>query len=74
MNGDRLHGRVVKFACFALAAQGFAGSDPGCGPRTAHQAMLRWHPTQHNQKDLQPKYTAMYWGLWGEEEKKGKKD
>ena len=24
-------GRVVKFACSALGAQGFTGSDPGCG-------------------------------------------
>ena len=28
-----------------LAAQGFKGSEPGCGPSTAHQAMLRQHPT-----------------------------
>ena len=41
-------GRVVKFACSALAAQGFAGSDPGRGHGTTRQAMLRWHPTCHN--------------------------
>ena len=41
-------GQVVKFARSALAAQGFVGSDPGCGPSTAHEAMLRQHPTCHN--------------------------
>ena len=35
-------GQVVKFAHFALAAQDFAGLDPGHGPGTAYQAMLRW--------------------------------
>ena len=35
------HGRVVKFAYSALVAQSFADSDPGCGPGTTHQAMLR---------------------------------
>ena len=39
------HGRVVKFACSISAAPDFAGSDPGRGPSTAHQAMLRWPPT-----------------------------
>ena len=39
------HGRVVKFVCFALAAQGFTSLDPGQGHGTAHQAMLRRHPT-----------------------------
>ena len=34
-------GQVVKFVCSALAAQGFGVSDPGCGPSTTHQAMLR---------------------------------
>ena len=41
------------FARSALAAQGFGGLDPGHGHGTTHQTMLRWHPTQHNQKDLQ---------------------
>ena len=54
----------------ASAAQGFAGSAPGHRHVTAHQAMLRWHPTQHDQKDLQLEYTTMYWGGFGE--KKGK--
>ena len=38
-------GRVVKFAHSALAAQGFAGSDPGRGRSTTHQAMLGQRPT-----------------------------
>ena len=36
--------REVKFVP-ASAAQGFVGSDHGWRPSTAHQAMLRWHPT-----------------------------
>ena len=44
----RPRGRVVKFARSASAAQGFAGSDPGRGHGTAHQAMLRQHPTCHS--------------------------
>ena len=47
--GGRPRGRVVTFVCStAAAAQGFAGSDPGCGHGTAHQAMLSWHPTCHS--------------------------
>ena len=38
-------GRVVEFTRSTLAAQGFAGSDPGCGHGTAHQAKLRRRPT-----------------------------
>ena len=41
-------GRVVKFARSVLAAQGFAGSDPGCGHGTTRQAALRWHPKCYN--------------------------
>ena len=41
-------GRVVKFSRSAAVAQGFAGLDPGQGHGTAHQAMLRRHPTRHN--------------------------
>ena len=41
-------GRMVKFAGSALAARGFAGSHPGHGHGSAHQAMLRSHPTSHN--------------------------
>ena len=40
-----LHGRVVKFARSAAAAQ---GSDPGHGHGTARQATLRRRPTSHN--------------------------
>ena len=41
----RARGRVVKFTCSALAAWGFASLVPGHGPGTAHEAMLKWHPT-----------------------------
>ena len=63
-------GQVVKFMCSASVAQGFPGSHPGCGPSTAHQAMLRQHPTQQNQKDLQLEYTTMFWGSLGRRRKK----
>ena len=42
------HGRVVKFACSAAVAQGFAHLDPGHGHDTTQQATLRQHPTCHN--------------------------
>lgn len=38
-------GGVVNFVHSASRARGFTGSRPGCGPNTAHQAMLRWSPT-----------------------------
>ena len=38
-------GQVVKSVHSASEAQGFAGSDPGCGHGTACQARLRPHPT-----------------------------
>ena len=40
-------GRVAQWLslCSDSVAQGFAGSDPGRGPSTVHQAMLRRHPT-----------------------------
>ena len=41
-------GRAVGFVCSASVAQVFASSDPGHGPSTA-QAMLRQHPTRHNE-------------------------
>ena len=47
----RSRGRVVGFAFSASAAQGFIGSDPRPRHGTARQAMLRRHPTWHNQKD-----------------------
>ena len=58
----------------ALAAWGFASSDPAHGLRTAHQAMLWRCPTWQSQKDLQLEYTTMYWGLWGAKEEGGKKE
>ena len=64
------HGQEVKFVPSALVAQSFAGLDPGHGPSTTHQAMLRRRPTQHSQKDLQLEYTAMCWGGFGEKKKK----
>ena len=33
--------------------------------RTAHPAMLWWHPTGKNSNDLQLGYTTMYWGSGG---------
>ena len=42
------HARVAEFECSAWAAQGSAGSHPGRGHGTTHQAMLRWRPTSHN--------------------------
>lgn len=61
----RPHGRVVKCTCSVSAAQGFNSSDPRLRHGTTHQTMLRWHPTRHNQKDLQLEYTAMNWGALG---------
>ena len=42
---DWSRARVVKFVHSALAAHGFAGSDPGHGYGPTHQVMLRRHPT-----------------------------
>ena len=42
------HGRVVKFARSASAAQCFVGSNPGYGHGATHQATLRQHPMYHN--------------------------
>ena len=67
-------GWVVKFARSVSAAQGFTSSDPVRGLSTAHQAMLRWRPTQHNQKDHNYNIQLCTGGLWGEEEKEKKKD
>ena len=46
--GGQPCGRVVKLTRSALVAQGFAGSDPGRGHGTTHQAMLRQSPTRHD--------------------------
>ena len=68
------HGRVFKFARFALVAQGFTGSHPGRRHGTTHQAMLRRHPTQHIQKDLQLEYTTVYWRALGRRRRRRKED
>ena len=52
----------------ASVAQGFTGSDVGRAHGTAHQALLRWCPTRHKQKDPHLEYATM--GLWGKEERK----
>ena len=56
-------------ALLTSAAQGLAGLDPGPGHGTTHQAMLRWHPTQHSQ-DIQLEYTTMYWEGFGRTRRK----
>ena len=68
--GGQSHGRAIKFAGSTSAAQGFASSDPGCRHGTTHQAILRWLPTQHNQKDLELEYTTIYWGILGRRKRK----
>ena len=66
---------MVKFALSASAAQSFAGSDPGCGHGTAHQAMLRWHPTCRNYKDPKLKKNRQLdtGAVWGEKAEKQKR-
>lgn len=55
---NRVVGKLLKFeegagpvvewlsSWVRFTAQGFTGSGPGCGHGTAHDAMLRQHPTQ----------------------------
>ena len=62
---------MVKFALSSLAAQGFAGSDPGRGHGTDCQAMLRQRPTCHNQKDPLKRQNYVLGGFG--EKKQGKK-
>ena len=64
---------VFKFGHSTAVAQAFAGSDLGRGHGTASQATLRWHPTCHNYKDLQLRYTTMYQGGFGEIKQEKKK-
>ena len=71
--GGKPCGRVVKCAYSASVAQCFDCLDPECGRDTTSQAMLRQHPTQHNQKDLQLEYTTMYWGALGRRRRKKRK-
>ena len=63
-------GRVVKITHSAPVAQGFTSLDPGRGHGTTHQVMLRWHPTCHNLKDPQLKYTTMHWRDLGRKSRK----
>ena len=65
-----LNGQAVKFTHSALAAQSFAGLDAGCRHGTAHEAMLRQHPTCHNQKDPQLKSYHYVPGDFGEKKEK----
>ena len=58
--------------CSAAAAQGFAGSNPGHGHGTAHQATLRWRPTCHNWKDPQLKIHNYIPGDFGSKKKNKK--
>ena len=62
--------QLVKFECSTSAAQAFTGSDPGHRHGTTCQAMLKWCPISHNQKDLQAEYTTMYWGDLGRRREK----
>ena len=59
---------VVKFTCSTSAAQGFAGSDPGCGPSSAHAEVVS-HIAQ-----LEGPMTRIYnYGLGGFGKKKKKR-
>ena len=59
---------MVKFVRSASAAQGFAGSDPGCGPSTTHQAMLAEAASHMPQIEGRTTKTIQRCtrGLWGE--------
>ena len=64
-------GRVVKFACSAVVAQGFAGLDPGRGHGTTRQATLRQRPTLPQLKGPAAKiYNYVPGGIWGDEAEK----
>ena len=67
------HGQVVKFTHSALAAWGFTSPDPRHRYGTACPAMLRWHPTQHNQRHSQLEYTTLYWEGLGRRRRRNKK-
>ena len=72
--GDRSHGRVVKFTCSASVTQGFTGSDTGCGPSTAHQAMLRrWVAHTAEIEGPTTRISNYVLGGFGEKKKKKKK-
>ena len=63
-------GPVVRFPHSASMAQGFVGSDPGCGHGTARRATLGWHPTCHSWEDPQLKIHSYVLGGFGEKKKK----
>ena len=67
------YGWVVELVHSASLVQGLTGSDSRCRPSTAHQAMLRLRPTEHNQKELQLEYTTMYWGALGRRRRRRRK-
>ena len=58
----------LSFHAPALAARGFASSDPGCGHGTVHEAMLRQGPTEA----LTTKIYNYVLGGFGEKKKKKK--
>ena len=45
--------RSCEVCALCFGGPGFAGLDPRCGPTTAHQAMLRQHPTYKIEEDWQ---------------------
>ena len=65
----RPNGQVVKFACTALVAQGFAGSDPGCGHGAAHQTMLRRRPRAQLERPTTKIYDYVLGGFGEKKEK-----
>ena len=69
----RPHGLGVKFLHSTSAAQGFAGSDPGHGPSTAHLAMLRWVSHIAQPERLTARIHNCVLGDFEEEEEKKKK-
>ena len=63
-----------KFARPASAAQGFAGSDPGHGHGTAHQAMPRWVSHIAQAEGPATKICNYLLGGFGEKKKKKKQE
>ena len=63
---------MVKFAYSASVARGFAGSNPGRGPSTSHQAMLGQRPIAQPEA-LTTRIFDCVLGDFGEK-KKGKKE
>ena len=63
---------MVKFERSTSAAQGFAGSDPGRGQGTTHQAMLRASHIAQPEALTARLYNYVLWGF-AEKKKKGEK-